>query len=229
MKNFYIDQFKKSLQKLFNAQKHANDEILTNNARYLPELAERYNLEEKEKQDAAFWTCQQEIFQTFDTVRSCCARANFLTPDLLTADRLFFTESGFTLTVPEVRAFVEKYQGNFTMQRLISDWINRQPQTLQLNTVAAEIVMPTDMLMVYKRFGDEALRIAAKIHVNHVIMQQPIELDLFADESYHERDFSIIGTGGILNDYAKKQVPDIVLHQYDEVILTNTALEAVMI
>ena len=229
MSNIFIEQYKYSLQKLFDNQKSGNDEIRRNNARFLPEIAAERNLKEVDKQQAAFIQCQQEIHSIFDTVRTCCAKASHLYAGQMTEDRNLL-DSHISIPILEIRARIEEYskKGNFTMLYILKDWIGRQPQTLELANVAAEIVMPQDMLEVYQRYGNEALRIAAKIRVNAPIMQSPLEMTLFNDEGYHAADFALIGTGGLLNDYKSLQVPNVILHQFDEIVLTDTALESVM-
>ena len=124
MGNIYVGQFRDILKGYYRKQKEYNAKIVENNKRFSPEYAEKENKQIREQQTQSYNEAKASIDDVFSTVRTLLANANFLNVESLTADRLFFeTNSGFDLSADEVRSYVERYSDNFTMLRLIKDWI----------------------------------------------------------------------------------------------------------
>ena len=163
MSNIYIGSFKDILKSYYEKQKKLNEEIESNNQRFAPEYADKYNAEVKAKQAQAYSDARQSITDVFEQVKGYLANANFLNVESLTADRLIFADnSGFDLTPEDVKGYVERYQGNFTMLRLIRDWITKHnvPEEGQMGRYHdIKIGLPIDKLYTYKQFGDSALNI----------------------------------------------------------------------
>lgn len=230
MKNVYIDQYAQSLQNFFNSQQDTLNKIRENNSRFLPEYANRYNSKLKEQQQAAYQACQQEIFKTFENVRSLLAKATYPYVKLLNEEDIRLFNSGWNLPPEVIMDQVEKHQRecNFPMLTWIRDWLAKQPQSLA--TASIQFYFPADYLDVYRQFGNLALRNAAKIAApNSPIMTNPLELQIFVDESAHRRAFEIIGDGQGLSSYQNAEVSDRILHSFDEVKLQNTDVNSIIL
>lgn len=219
MSNIYVSQMKRVMEKYLEQQRAGNEQILRNRDYYQPEIAEEKNDAIRAKQMQQYASAQNEIGSIFSNVRRYLANANFPNVGYLTADRLLF-ESGMSLSPAEIEGFVDRYKTNFTMLRIISDYVKRQPESLAWNNI--EIHLPTEILQVYKWFAEEALKILHKISVNGLILQDPIEIELFDAESLFtvQEKLDVIKDGQGLSDYESADVPESAKHQFDSVLLT---------
>ena len=219
MSNMYVSKMKKILENFLQQRKEANAKILINNSYWQAEYAATENEKVKAKQEQHYIEAQNAIGEIFSHVRQYLANANFPDVERLTDDRLIF-ESGLSLSPDEIRGFVERYRANFTMLRLIRDYIARQPQTLELATI--DISLPSEQLEVYKWFAEEALKILYKIHTNALVVQEPLEIELFDSETLPsiQSKLAQIGDGHGLYEYAFSKAPESAKHQFDSVLLT---------
>lgn len=225
MPNMYVNQMKRVMEKYLEQQKAGNTQIKRNREYYMPEIAEEKNDAIKAKQMEQYVAAQNEIGKIFSNVRRYLACASFPNVGYLTADRLLF-ESGMSLSPAEIEGFVERYKMNFTMLRLIRDYIARQPESFALNNI--EIHLPAELLEVYRWFAEEALKILHKISVNGLIIESPLEIELFDSDTLstvHEK-LAVIGDGHGLADYGSADVPESAKHQFDTVLLTPHTAQA---
>ena len=246
MANFYVESFKDIIKGYYKKQKAFNAKIADNNKRFSPEYAEKENKAIKEQQTQAYNEAQASINEVFTTVRGLLANANFINVEALTADRMFFADaSGFDLSAEEVQGFVERYKDNFTMLRLIKDWIAKHDKTTKEHPAgkyaSVIIIMPADMVQAYKKFGEGALDVCDKIYGNGIIMQDldysngsnpnaqgrtekkeyPLEIEYYGDENFARELFAVVGSGMGLSDYRTKRVPDTAKHAFDDIKLTG--------
>ena len=246
MSNIYVGSFKDIIKGYYKKQKAFNAKIADNNKRFSPEYAEKENKAVKEQQTQAYNEAQASINEVFTTVRGLLANANFINVESLTADRMFFADdSGFDLSAEEVQGFVERYKDNFTMLRLIKDWIAKHDKTTKEHPVgkyaSVQIVTPMDMVQAYKKFGEGALAVCDKIYGNGIIMQDldysngsnpnaqgrtekkeyPLEIEYYGDENFASALFAIVGSGMGLSDFRTKRVPDTAKHAFDDIKLTG--------
>ncbi len=246
MANIYVGSFKDIIKGYYKKQKAFNAKIADNNKRFSPEYAEQENKTVKEQQTQAYNEAQASINEVFTTVRGLLANANFINVESLTADRMFFADdSGFDLSAEEVQGFVERYKDNFTMLRLIKDWIAKHDKTTKEHPVgkyaSVHIIMPVDMVQAYKKFGEGALAVCDKIYGNGIIMQDldysngsnpnaqgrtekkeyPLEIEYYGDENFARELFAVVGSGMGLSDYRTKRVPDTAKHAFDDIKLTG--------
>lgn len=246
MSNIYVGSFKDIIKGYYKKQKAFNAKIADNNKRFSPEYADKENKAIKEQQAQAYNEAKASIDDVFTTVRGLLANANFINVESLTADRMFFADdSGFDLSAEEVQGFVERYKDNFTMLRLIKDWIAKHDKTTKEHPVgkyaSVQIVTPMDMVQAYKKFGEGALAVCDKIYGNGVIMQDldysngsnpnaqgrtekkeyPLEIEYYGDENFARELFAIVGSGMGLSDYRTKRVPDTAKHAFDDIKLTG--------
>ena len=248
MSNIYVGSYKDILKGYYKKQKAFNEKIADNNKRFSPEYADKENKAVQEQQGQAYNEAQASINEVFTTVRGLLANANFINVESLTADRMFFADdSGFDLSAEEVQGFVERYANNFTMLRLIKDWIAKHDTTTKEHPVgkyaSVNIITPIDMVQAYKKFGEGALAVVDKIYGNGIIMQDPnysngtgyygnaqgktekkeypLEIELFGDENFARELFAVVGSGMGLSDYKTKRVPDTAKHAFDDIKLTG--------
>ena len=229
MKNIFIDRYAKSLKVFFDSQQYNLNRIAENNNRFLPEYAKKYNAILEDAQKAAYQACQQEIFGTFEAVRTLLAKATYPDAKMLNEEDIRLFTSGMSLSPEVIMDRVEKYQSecNFTMLTWIRDWLAKQPQSLE--TASIQFYFPADILDAYRQFGNLALRNAAKIATpNSPIMRDPLELQLFADEEVHRQAFELIGDGTGLSRYRDVVVSDRILHSFDNVQLQNTDINSII-
>lgn len=226
MGNIYVGSFRDILKNYYTKQKKLNEEIESNNQRFAPEYADKYNAEVKAKQAQAYSDARQSITDVFEQVKGYLANANFLNVESLTADRLIFADnSGFDLTPEDVKGFVERYQENYTMLRLIRDWIakHNKPEEGQLfgKYQDIKILLPADQVEVYKKFADSALHICDKIFNAGSLMCDPLEIEYYADPRLAGEMLDTIGSGMGLSDYKNHRVPESAKHCFDDVKLAS--------
>ena len=136
----------------------------------------------------------------------------------------------YKLSAEEVQAYADEYKDNDTVTRIISDWIADKSQVKDGKLFGkyenVKIVRPVDKLEVYKKFSESALYIIEQIHNDGTLMQrdtltnervQPLEIDSYADEDFGKELFDVIGDGKALADEKRKQVPESLLHTFDDV------------
>ena len=222
MANIYIGQVKDLLRNFYNRTQSKRKEIEANNTRYSPEYAQTANTEIMEKMAIDYENVLNSINSIFVNVRGLLAKANFPNVEQLTADRLLFDKSGtLNLSAEDVQGFVERYRDNFTMSRLISDWIDakrKETKSDEMNPYEAiRINTPADYLSVYQKIFNSASSLAERIYSDSVTKT---ELDLFADEDFGRELFAVIGDGMNLNSYKTARVPESASHCFDNVNLS---------
>lgn len=226
MNNIYIGSFKDILKNYYAKQKKLNEEIESNNQRFAPEYADKYNAEVKAKQAQAYSDARQSVANIFEQVKGYLANANFINVENLTADRLIFEDnSGFELTPEDIKGYVERYQGNYTMLRLIRDWVSKHSTPEDVHRYGKysdiKIVLPSDQVDVYKQFAESALSVCDRIFTGSGVSQT--EIDLFGDERLASELYGVIGSGMGLSDYKNHRVPESVKHCFDGVRLATEA------
>lgn len=231
MNNIFVGQMRDYLKLYFKKQTELNNKIEENTERFSPQYAEKENAKVREQQAKTYDEAIAGITEVFEDVRGLLANASWIGVESLTADRLFFeNNSPFNLTVNEVKAFIERYNAshNYIMLRMIKDWIDRNnvktdkhPTGIYTDILVSDlIVLPEDILAIYKQFAEGAIAICNLIYRNTPIMQNPIEIETYADE---RADWMLekIGNGLELKEYkARKLVPEAIAHRFDEIELS---------
>ena len=220
MANIYVGQLKDLLRNFYNRTQSKRKEIEANNAKYSADYVVNANSEVMQRLALDYENTLNSINNIFTNIRTLLAKGNFPNVEGLTADRLFFDKmSPIRLTRSDVEAFAERYEGNFSMSRLVSDWIDfKKPHKAdEPNPYAGiKINTPRDYLDVYQKFFNSGASLATRIYSNDV---SKIELDNFADESFAQDLFAIIGDGRGLDNYKTARVPESAAHCFDDVNL----------
>lgn len=228
MKNIYVGQFRDVLKFYYNKQKDLNAKIEENNKRYTQEYSFTENSKVWEEQKQAYLSAKKLIKQIFAEVRGLLANASFIDADYITSDRVLFSkDSIFDLSVEEVQAYVEKYQNNPVMLRMIKEWISKYDLGTQEHPAgkyaSINIILPSDKVTAYKSLADDAIKICDRIYNNGLIMKNPIEIDTYADEIMKQNVLSVIGGGMELNDFKNRQIPETATHIYDNITVTDNS------
>lgn len=222
MSNVYIEKYHDALKQYFKKHQSLNKELARINATYQPEYAEPYLAEVKQKQMNALREAQDTINSIFKDVRTKLSSNSFIDVEKLTADRLLFTgDSGFDLTPADVQAYAERYRDNYTMSRLIHDWVVKHNETTQGEPFGryhdVKITMPEDQILVYKQFGDSALNISDRIFSDEAT---EYEVFNYANENMCGDLMAVIGSGMKLT-HNTHRVPESVQHSYDHISLQS--------
>ena len=217
MSNLYVGCFKDYLKIFYEKQKKLNAEIERNNRIYGMEYATFENAKIKAKQEQAYLEARQGIASTFEEVKGYLANATSLNGESVTADEKFFKDdSPFVLTTEDIRDRVEMYQNNFTMLRLIRDWITKHNEDDQFSGI--QINLPSDCLTVYKTFANSALSVCDRIFTNSI---SDTEIEYWGDENFASDMYAVIGNGMSLSDYKNSIVSESVRHTFDDVKLAT--------
>lgn len=220
MTNLYVGMFRDVLKGYLAKAKAVANELKSNNEKFSPEYASKENEKSQAKAIQYYTDAKNSINSIFEDVRSYLAIANFPNVEDLTADRLLFAkDSNINLTAEEVKGFVERYTNNYTMLRVIKDWLHTNHEGMTEYTgVAITINMPSDVLAVYKKFADSALSLIDSIYNNADTFNE-LSLSAYADENFGASLFAVIGNGMGLSDYKSKRVPESAKHCFDNVML----------
>lgn len=214
MSNIYLKKYKDILEAYYDRQKELNKQEEDNNKTYAPAVAQMKNREIQEAKAQAYEGAKGLIDTVFKEAKTLLAYGSFINVEDLTADRLIF-ESGFELTAQDIKAYLERYADNYTMKRLIADWVKKQPKPEQYGDI--NFALPSDQLEVYRQFGEKAIYLCNKIFSNGWSAELGIEN--FEDETMNRYKLDIIGSGEELAGYKSKRVPDAQTHIFDSVKL----------
>ena len=224
MSNVFVAQFKDTVHNFYKTNAELLNRMEENRKRFSAEYVEKENAKVTEQAAQTYETAKASINNTFNMVKELLAVASFPDVERLTADRLFFSSDDcFDLSHEEVASFIQRYRTNYTMLKLISAWItkhNEESSEAPYGKYAGiKVVLPSDMLPVYKKFAESALSLINTIYFNNGVNKNMI--DSYADENFAKELYEIIGSGLELSEYRTKQVPEMVRHQFDDVVLSG--------
>lgn len=221
MANIYVEQFKNIVKDYLTKAKEIQKQIAEYKKQFSVAYAEKAikKVEEKRKQD--YLSAKNSIINIFEELRTNLAIANFPNVEFLTDDRMFFTDNmAIRLTADEVKAYVERYNTNYTMLRLIKDWIEKNKGEEMNDFLSIRIVLPTEKLNVYQQFAQSALSLVDTIYNAGVDTINTLPVDSYADEKFGKQLYDIIGNGKELSEYRTKQVPNSIKHSFDNITLS---------
>ena len=154
-------EFKK--QKDFNSRTYANDIVL------------RENQKVKEQESIAFQNALAEISKDFQTVKSRLTKANVFASHEVPSELLniFNRNSVINLSKAEVQAYIDEYRGNYSVMRLIGDWIAENDKvteengnTLRSRYAGLKVPTPSEELEAYQQFYNSAVNMIYNIYSN---------------------------------------------------------------
>lgn len=218
MANLIIGEFKDTLKNYFSKAEAINSKIEENLKKYSAEFAETENNKLKAQENESYMHAKNQINDIFINARDCLAYASISTVEELTGDRLLFDDStGLDLSLDEVKLLVQKYKNNFTMLRLIKNWIEKHHTGMtDFATILHEIHLPADHIEVYRKFGNSAISLIESIHNGNL---NPLFVQAYADEAFAKGLFDIIGDGMHLSDYKSRNIQPTVKQMYNDIKL----------
>lgn len=215
--NVYLKKYKDVLEVYYAKQKSLTAEIESNNARFVPAVAETENRKVRAEKVKTYEEAVSLIESIFGEVKKSIACLAFPNPKDLTDDRLLL-ECGLNLTKNDIQGLLDRYRDNYTMTKLISDWVQKQKRPDDFGIL--NFYTPEDKLLVYKKFGERALYTIDGIYNGHRDHFIPLEIEHFADETMNANELKMIGTGEELAKHSDN-VPEHQLHIYDDVQLNT--------
>lgn len=231
MGNIFVDKNKAIVKNYYETAWNIKDKMAENSKTFVPDVAYAENQKLVQKGLEAYNKAVADIGNEFANVRELLARANVIdTVEVPKEIEKVFGSTLYKLSAEEVQAYADEYKDNDTVTRIISDWIADKSQVKDGKLFGkyenVKIVRPVDKLEVYKKFSESALYIIEQIHNDGTLMQrdtltnervQPLEIDSYADEDFGKELFAVIGDGKALADEKRKQVPESLLHTFDNV------------
>ena len=221
MANIYVEQFKNIVKDYLTKAKATQKQIADYKKQFSVAYAEKAikKVEEKGKQD--YLNAKNSIINIFEELRTNLAIANFPNVESLTDDRILFAnDTAIKLTANEVMAYVEYYKDNYTMLRLIKDWLEQNKGEGVNDFSSIRIVLPTEQLNVYQQFAQSALSLVDTIYKAGVDTINTLSVDSYADEKFGKQLYDIIGNGKELSEYRTKQMPNSIKHSFDNITLS---------
>lgn len=231
MTNTYVEQFRDILKNYYQKEKSLQSKKTDALKRYSAEYAQKEVSQIQEESNRSYLNYQTMILDIFSDVRGFLAAANYPDPTKIPdyLKELFSVTSPIRLTSVEVQTIIQQYHDNFSVQRMVSDWLQQKRQAGQLKArktnspVIDEFsdcqpISPSDQLMVYKKFADSALDILNKIHYSPQNVSE-YEISSYADESFAQDLFNIVGDGRKLKQYKNAPYYETAKSSYDSVTL----------
>ena len=214
MKNIFVEALRNVMTAYNDLLKLTNQKIEENNSRFSAEYAEKYNLELKEKKNQDYQDAVSMLNDIVVKIRELLAKANYPDSADFTSDTKFF-EGVCILTDKEIEALGRKYadDGNFTMVRYIQNWTERN------NRVEIKFSMPLDQMKSYLKLAESARFTIDGIHSEQKAHFIDLEIESFADPIMCKNELDTVGSGECLKKFENKEVPDMILHSFDNVAL----------
>lgn len=223
MSNLYVGMYKDIVNNFYKKMNGITKVIKENNEKFSVEYAKEENELENAKAKQSYINAKNAINNVFEEVKGYLAIANFPNVEDLTADRLLFSkDTSIILSADEIGAYAERYKNNYTMLRLIKDWITINHDGLNdYTTLTIMIYMPNDILEVYKKFAESALGLIDSIYTGNA---SEASVTAYAEENFGASLYAVIGNGMELHDYKNKRVPESAKHCFDNItlLLDNT-------
>ena len=218
MNNIFVGQLRDYIKNYYSKALDFQNQVEANNQKFTAKFADEANEAVRENAKSAYEKAQQNINSVFENVREYLSSANFPTVESLTADRMLFSnDCSIQLTPNEVRSYVERYESNPTMLRMIHDWIESNHNS-DMDYASIRINLPADQLKVYKLFADSALSLVDSIFADPKGITK-VQIDAYADEDFASELYSVIGDGMNLSNYKSSRIPESAQHCFDDIKL----------
>lgn len=213
-KNIFVQQMKNVLSAYYELRKARDKEISDITQKYAPQYAERLIQEVDKKRELDYEDVKAEILKVFEEVRTllaCSAEWN-TTEDFKTVRELM--SSGIDFTEQEINSLLQKYQNDYTIQRMIGDTVKKNNPSMYGKL---EIRTPLSALQAYRQFGQSALYVAEKIFQNH--WSADLAIQHFDDPKVNAPLYEQIGSGDNLKAFNYQNIPISAMHDFDDVTL----------
>ena len=195
MTNYFVEQIKTLMKDFLSREKTRAKEIKRNSGYYSAEMATTKNTEITNQSENDYLSVINEINNVFKVIKQRVAVSSFPKAMDISDDVKLF-DGTFPLSQAEIEIFINKYEHNETMLRVISNYIdeNFAENPTVLAYLKAKIPSARNILEKYQRIFQSAINIVGVYH-NNPSGSQESSIDDFAT------DLSVIGSGQYLQMY----------------------------
>lgn len=190
-----------------------------NNDKYSTNVAYEENKKLNAEKESLYNKARERVIANFNEVRELCSIASFPAVENITDDSILFTDkSPIELTTEEIRAYRDKYSNNFTMLRIIKDWLEKAHTGFNDYTdIKMTIHLPIEQLREYAENASTALGLLSTINQNAKSVSSAI-IDSFCGE-LNKNTMDIIGDGEALQSAKRYNIPEKAKHLMDFIVL----------
>ena len=195
MTNYFVEQIKTLMKDFLSREKTGAKEIKRNSGYYSAEMATTKNTEITNQSENDYLSVINEINNVFKVIKQRVAVSSFPKAMDISDDVKLF-DGTFPLSQAEIEIFINKYEHNETMLRVISNYIdeNFAENPTVLAYLKSKIPSARNILEKYQRIFQSAINIVGVYH-NNPSGSQESSIDDFAT------DLSVIGSGQYLQMY----------------------------
>lgn len=219
MKNIYVTRFKEIIMEYYNQNSELNKKIDALKEKYVADYYEEQKRPLTEKQNSLAETAKTRIINITNELIEALGCASIPQAEMITSDAKLFVNGVIAFTPSEVSVFIQKYENNPTMLRIISTWIQSQEEPLVYANCEMEIKTPRQKAEVYKKYADSALRLIQQIHDDKNISK--LFVDSYGDETAGYELLNTIKTGLEVSDYKPNtRTPEIQRNTFSDLFLS---------
>lgn len=224
--NHYVRLYKSEVEKFLKKAREISAEKQRNISRYQPAVASVENAKLSTQLSEECLKTKNNINNIYETVRTYLSIASFPSKEMPSDYLLYFngsvkrelSEEFLQILVDECNKYM-----NFDMLDVISTYIDdynsgKPIEEQRFLEVKNSIRSPKDLLQVYQQFARGAVSLCDRI------CEAPDkfgdwQLEAYAEQSYTQNSFNIIGDGVGLSTFADRKVPEAAKHLYDSKIV----------
>lgn len=217
--NCIIEKNQAIVKGFYRATLAIDNKKAENKSRYSPAIATEENNKLNAEKENLYNKARDGIIANFNEVRELCSIASFPAVENITDDSILFTDkSPIELTTEEIRAYRDKYSNNFTMLRIIKDWLEKAHTGFNDYTdIKMTIHLPIEQLREYAENASTALGLLSTINQNAKSVSSAI-IDSFCGE-LNKNTMDIIGDGEALQSAKRYNIPEKAKHLMDFIVL----------
>ena len=195
MTNYFVEQIKTLMKDFLSREKTRAKEIKRNSGYYSAEMATTKNTEITNQSENDYLSVIGEINNVFKVIKQRVAVSSFPKAMDISDDVKLF-DGTFPLSQAEIEIFINKYEHNESMLRIISRYIDEHfgENPTVLAYLKSKIPSARNILEKYQRIFQSAINIVGVYH-NNPSGSQESSIDDFAT------DLSVIGSGQYLQTY----------------------------
>lgn len=195
MTNYFVEQIKTLMKDFLSREKTRAKEIKRNSGYYSAEMATTKNTEITNQSENDYLSVINEINNIFKIIKHKVTVSSFPKSTDISDDVKLF-DGTFPLSQAEVEIFINKYEHNESMLRIISRYIDEHfgENPTVCAYLKTKIPSARNILEKYQRIFQSAINIVGVYH-NNPSGSQESSIDDFAT------DLSVIGSGQYLQMY----------------------------
>ena len=174
MENIYTTKIKNIIEEYSQIEKNTAEQIKSNNGFYSQSEAKKQNATLIERSESEYTRAISSVNSVFREIRAKLANCTKLQyADLVenqAKNSLGFFNGTYPvkLTADDINAFIDEFKGNFTMCRIITDYIDKNfaDDVTITATLKAKIPSPRTLCERYKAICQSAINQIGAVHGN---------------------------------------------------------------